>query len=182
MEDKKEIYQLISQYKDGNIDEIDFSDNYYILYVMNKEYWSNNLILKKRELICFNKLSEITVKLDSFSEEKLDQVKTYEVKQDLKGLILQVDRKLSLYYLLYQFIICGTLTVPEFCDKYYLIYDLNDNTATRFTPDELVALNKLSEVAGRYSQYEEDHKACPKAYTSDKEVNEFAIMAYNKLE
>ena len=131
--------------------------------------------------ICFNKLSEITVKLDSFSGEKLDYAQTYDTKQNLKELITQVDRELSLYYLLYQFI-SGTLAVPEFCDKYYLIYDLNDNSIWKFTPDELMVLNKLSEVAGRYSQYEEDHKAYPKAYTSDKDVNEFAIMAYNILE
>jgi|WetSurMetagenome_2_1015567.scaffolds.fasta_scaffold61137_1 hypothetical protein len=135
MKTKKEIYQLIYRYKDGNIDEIDFSDDYYILYVMDKGYWSNNLILKKRERICFDKISEITVKLDSFSEEKLDQAQTYEAKQDLKTLILQVDRELSVYNLLYQLIICKTLTVHEFCDKYYLIYDLNDNTVTGFTPD-----------------------------------------------
>jgi hypothetical protein len=57
----------------------------------------------------------------------------------------------------------------EFCDEFYLLYDLGGDDSYN---DKDGVLDLLSEVAGRYSEFEDDRVDHPNAYSSDEELIE----------
>jgi hypothetical protein len=87
--------------------------------------------------------------------------------------------KAILYWLIDE-LLSGKITASKFCDEFYLSYSLSVDHAT-LTLNEKEEFSSLDEVAGRFSEYEEDHRLDPKAFASIKELKERALGVKNKL-
>lgn len=61
------------------------------------------------------------------------------------------------------------ITTSKFCNEFYYCYciDLNHTTLTKI---ELYYFNELDQVCSRFSEYEEDHKLDPHAFSTEIEV------------
>ena len=69
-EQKKEIYELIHKLISGIIDETEFSDTFYFIFIYNSTYWENSEDLNRIELLLLNQLAVIAKELTSFTEAK----------------------------------------------------------------------------------------------------------------
>ena len=58
---------------------------------------------------------------------------------------------------------------PAFCNEFYYSYDLELDHST-LTPEEKKAFYELGEVAGRFSEFEEDHQNAPGAFFTKEEL------------
>ena len=89
-------------------------------------------------------------------------------KSDKKRLYWIIDKYLS-----------EKMTSEEFCEDFYESYDLEIDSS-KFSSIEEKAFDELSEIAGRYSDSEEDHKASGFFYT-EKELRDKVIETKKKL-
>ena len=69
-EQKKEIYELIHKLISGIIDETEFSDAYFFIFIYNHTNWKNSEDLNRIELLLLNQLAVIAKELTSFTEAK----------------------------------------------------------------------------------------------------------------
>ncbi|WP_312763983.1 hypothetical protein [Epilithonimonas sp.] len=87
--------------------------------------------------------------------------------------------KRRLYWLIDQYLL-GKINELIFCDEFYYSYDLEVDSNT-LTDIEKAAFTELSRVSSRFSQYEEDHKLDPKAFSTVEELRQKIIETKEKL-
>ncbi|RQO30394.1 magnesium and cobalt transport protein CorA [Taibaiella sp. KBW10] len=88
--------------------------------------------------------------------------------------------KRRLYWLIDQYL-SGKINEPVFCNEFYYSYDLEVNNDI-LTDMEKVAFAELSKVSSRFSQYEEDHKLNPSAFSTAEELRRKIIEVKGKLQ
>jgi hypothetical protein len=91
----------------------------------------------------------------------------------------QESDKRRIYWLLEQYL-QNRIDETTFCDEFYFSYDLGINKEVLNVLERQVFW-ELSHVASRFSQYEEDHKLDPHAFTTKEELKEKIIEIYEKL-
>ena len=79
-----------------------------------------------------------------------------------------MTKREQLYYLLEAFK-RGEYDIPTFCIAYDHVF-YPDIPYDELTHSELAVFEALGEVILRFSQYEDDFKACPKAFYTAREV------------
>jgi len=72
------------------------------------------------------------------------------------------------------------LSLEDFCDMYYVAYDLEFDEEDA-SEKEIEIFDELSEVAGRFSPFEDEIKRYPKTYYSADELKGAICKALNKL-
>lgn len=82
-------------------------------------------------------------------------------------------------YQLIEMYLSKTITASVFCDEFYYCYDLELDRST-LTELETQVFAELDKVSSRFSQYEEDHKLDPKAFTTEAELNQKILEVQNK--
>lgn len=87
--------------------------------------------------------------------------------------------KQRLYWLIDEYLL-GKIDEPTFCDEFYYSYDLEIKNGM-LNDVERGAFFELSEVAARFSQYEEDHKLDPHAFATANELRKKIIETKEKL-
>jgi hypothetical protein len=95
---------------------------------------------------------------------------------------MQLNDKSSLLYLyeLIEMFIGGRVSSSEFCDLFYECFDLGIDLSL-LSDVERSEFERISDVAGRFSEYEEDRKQFPKAYSDEDELQETVLSAASKL-
>lgn len=89
------------------------------------------------------------------------------------------DDKRRLYWIIEQYLL-GKIDESVFCDEFYYSYDLElDNYI--LTDIEREVFSELSKVSSRFSQYEEDHKLNPKAFSTIQELKQKILETKEKL-
>lgn len=88
--------------------------------------------------------------------------------------------KRRLYWLIDQYL-SGRIDEPIFCDEFYYSYDLEVDSNT-LTDIEKVVFAELSTVAGRFSEYEEDHLGLPNGFYTVEELKQKIIETKEKLQ
>ena len=167
-EQKKEIYELIHKLISGIIDETEFSDTFYFIFIYNSTYWENSEDLNRIELLLLNQLAVIAKELTSFTEAKhsIDEITI--LKEKLKNKGIEISKRLFIYYLLEQYFFNEVNTI-DFCNKFYDWYDLG-TYRDNIKPNEQKWFDELSTLTGRYSEFKEDHNIDSKAFTSGTEI------------
>lgn len=122
-EQKKEIYELIHKLISGIIDETEFSDAYFFIFIYNHTNWKNSEDLNRIELLLLNQLAVIAKELTSFTEAKHNIKEIAILKEKLKNKSIEISKKLFIYYLLEQYFFNEVSTI-DFCNKFYDWYDL----------------------------------------------------------
>lgn len=74
------------------------------------------------------------------------------------------------YWLLDQYL-THKINTTTFCDQFHYSYDREINRES-LTPLEIRAFDDLSAIAGRFSEFEEDHRGYPKAFSTEKELRQ----------
>ena len=87
--------------------------------------------------------------------------------------------KRRLYWLIDQYLL-GKIDEPFFCDEFYYSYDLEVDSNT-LSNTEKVVFAELSTVAGRFSEYEEDHLGLPNGFYTTEELKQKIIETKEKL-
>lgn len=87
--------------------------------------------------------------------------------------------KRRLYRLIDQYLL-GKIDEPTFCDEFYYSYDLEINNET-LTEVEQQVFAELSNVSGRFSQYEEDQKLDAHAFSTVPELKQKIIETKERL-
>lgn len=87
--------------------------------------------------------------------------------------------KRILYWLLNQYL-SGKITARIFCDEFYYCYDIEMDYST-LTAEEYEVFSELAKVAGRFSEYKEDHKLDSKAFYTTDELKLKVIEMNEKL-
>ena len=167
-EQKKEIYELIHKLISGIIDETEFSDAYFFIFIYNHTNWKNSEDLNRIELLLLNQLAVIAKELTSFTEAKHNIKEIAILKEKLKNKSIEISKKLFIYYLLEQYFFNEVSTI-DFCNKFYDWYDLGTYRGN-IKLNEQKWLDELSTLTGRYSEFKEDHDVDPKAFTSKTEI------------
>lgn len=167
-EQKKEIYELIHKLISGIIDETEFSDTFYFIFIYNSTYWENSEDLNRIELLLLNQLAVIAKELTSFTEAKHSIDEIIILKEKLKNKGIEISKRLFIYYLLEQYFFNEVNTI-DFCNKFYDWYDLG-TYRDNIKPNEQKWFDELSTLTGRYSEFKEDHNIDPKAFTSGTEI------------
>lgn len=93
--------------------------------------------------------------------------------------MFEKNDKKRVYWLIDQYL-SGKINAKVFCDEFYYSYDLEINSKS-LTELEHKAFSDLSTVAGRFSEFEEDHKNCPKAFFTEEELRQKVIETKNTL-
>lgn len=88
--------------------------------------------------------------------------------------------KRRLYWLIEQYL-SGRIDESIFCDEFYYSYDLEIDNNT-LTDIEKVVFAELSTVAGRFSEYEEDHLGLPNGFYTAEELKQKIIETKEKLD
>lgn len=167
-EQKKEIYELIHKLISGIIDETEFSDAYFFIFIYNHTNWKNSEDLNRIELLLLNQLAVIAKELTSFTEAKHNIKEIAILKEKLKNKSIEISKKLFIYYLLEQYFFNEVSTI-DFCNKFYDWYDLGTYRGY-IKLNEQKWLDELSTLTGRYSEFKEGHDVDPKAFTSETEI------------
>ncbi len=89
--DKRRIYQLISMYLSGQIDESTFCNQFYSTYDLELDYDT----LTEEEYKTFYELSEITARFSEFEDDIRKYPGVYRTKNELKQKIIETKNKLS---------------------------------------------------------------------------------------
>ena len=87
--------------------------------------------------------------------------------------------KRHIYYLIDMYL-SDKIEESTFCDEFYYSYDLELDRST-LTEEERKAFFELGEVAGRFSEFIEDHKKYPGVYYSKDELRKKVIETKNRL-
>ncbi|MCX6987334.1 MAG: magnesium and cobalt transport protein CorA [Chlamydiae bacterium] len=74
-------------------------------------------------------------------------------------------------YILVNFYLKGEINEVTFCDEFYKAYNLGE-VEERLEETEDSIFNPLSEVAGRFSEFESDHQKYPGVYYTKAELAE----------
>lgn len=90
-----------------------------------------------------------------------------------------MTKKQELYYLLKAFK-RGEYDISTFCDVFISIF-YPDVPVDELSSFELQMFNEMPEILVRFSPYEEDHRLCAKAFTTEEEVGVAIDIAYSKL-
>ena len=167
-EQKKEIYELIHKLISGIIDETEFSDAYFFIFIYNHTNWKNSEDLNRIELLLLNQLAVIAKELTSFTEAKHNIKEIAILKEKLKNKSIEISKKLFIYYLLEQYFFNEVSTI-DFCNKFYDWYDLGTYRGY-IKLNEQKWLDELSTLTGRYSEFKEGNDVDPKAFTSETEI------------
>ena len=167
-EQKKEIYELIHKLISGIIDQTEFSDAYFFIFIYNHTNWKNSEDLNRIELLLLNQLAVIAKELTSFTEAKHNIKEIAILKEKLKNKSIEISKKLFIYYLLEQYFFNEVSTI-DFCNKFYDWYDLGTYRGY-IKLNEQKWLDELSTLTGRYSEFKEGHDVDPKAFTSETEI------------
>jgi hypothetical protein len=95
---------------------------------------------------------------------------------------MQLNDKSSPLYLyeLIEMFIGGRVSPREFCDLFYECFDLGIDLSL-LSDVERREFERISDVAGRFSEYEEDRKQFPKAYSDEDELQETVLSAVSEL-
>ncbi|WP_300693090.1 hypothetical protein [uncultured Bacteroides sp.] len=115
---KDDLYELIHRLITREINEIDFSDEYYIAFIYNSNYWNSSEELRGSELLLFNQLAEVSNYLVSFAEVKLSSDETSILKEKLRNTAIQISKKMCIYNLLEQYL-HDKISTTDFCNKFY---------------------------------------------------------------
>ncbi|MBV4360611.1 colicin immunity domain-containing protein [Pinibacter aurantiacus] len=94
--------------------------------------------------------------------------------------MFEKNDKRRLYWLLDQYL-SGKINASIFCDEFYYSYDLELDYSS-LTELEHRLFSELSTVAGRFSEYEEDHLALPEGFYTKEELKQKIIETKEKLE
>ena len=167
-EQKKEIYELIHKLISGIIDETEFSDAYFFIFIYNHTNWKNSEDLNRIELLLLNQLAVIAKELTSFTEAKHNIKEIAILKEKSKNKSIEISKKSFIYYLLEQYFFNEVSTI-DFCNKFYDWYDLGTYRGY-IKLNEQKWLDELSTLTGRYSEFKEGHDVDPKAFTSETEI------------
>lgn len=165
---KDDIYELIHKLIEGETNENDFSDEYYIAYIYYSDYWNTSGNLNETELSLFNQLAETANSLVSFAEMKLSYNEVMILKERLKSKAIQISKKMFIPNLLEQYF-CDRISTINFCNKFYEWYDMGIYR-DEMDQNKRIWFDELSIIAGRYSEFSEDHKIAPKFYTTEAEI------------
>jgi hypothetical protein len=87
--------------------------------------------------------------------------------------------KKYLYTLLFLYL-KGQINEVGFCDEFYKIYNLGE-LEEKLELDEDFIFNQLSEVAGRFSEFESDHQKYPGVYYTKAELAAKILETKEKL-
>ena len=92
--DKRKLYQLISMYLSGFIDEISFCDDFYPLYNVSVDLDT----LKEEEYRAFSELNKIISRFSEFERDHKENPGVFYTKEDVKLKIQETRKKLSKYF------------------------------------------------------------------------------------
>lgn len=84
-------------------------------------------------------------------------------------------------YELIDLFLSGKIDAWNFCDEYHTCYGLTLDLDS-LTELEAKVFNELSQVSGRFSKFEEDHRSCPNAFSSEEELKKKVIETKEKLQ
>ena len=84
-----------------------------------------------------------------------------------------------LYYIMTEFV-SGNISPRVFCDEFYECFDIGIETSL-LSSTEIKEFERLSEVAGRFSEFEEDRAKYPNAYSDEVELKEVVVNIKSKL-
>jgi len=93
---------------------------------------------------------------------------TYE-KSDKRRIYWLIDKYLS-----------GDIDEPTFCDEFHCTYvlEIDRNSLTK---EECKVFQELGEIAGRFSEFEEDIKKYPGVYYTKEELKQKILETKKKL-
>ena len=92
--DKRRIYQLISMYLSGDINESTFSDEFYYSYDLELDHST----LNPKEKQAFLDLGEVAGRFSEFEEDINKHPGVYYTKEDLQKKIIETREKLNKYF------------------------------------------------------------------------------------
>lgn len=84
-----------------------------------------------------------------------------------------------LYYLMKE-LISQNITPRSFCDEFYECFDIGIDLSL-LNPKEQQEFEKLSNVAGRFSEFEEDRVKFPNAYCDENKLKSIVIEVMSSL-
>lgn len=145
-----------------------FQTNIILLILYYSDYWNTSGNLNKTELSLFNQLAETANSLVSFAEMKLSYNEVMILKERLKSKAIQISKKMFIPNLLEQYF-CDRISTINFCNKFYEWYDMGIYR-DEMDQNKRIWFDELSIIAGRYSEFSEDHKIAPKFYTTEAEI------------
>jgi hypothetical protein len=87
--------------------------------------------------------------------------------------------KRRIYYLINMYL-SEKVDETTFCNEFYYSYDLELDYRS-LTEEEHKAFSELGEVAGRFSEFGEDHKKLPGVYYTKKELRQKTLETKEKL-
>lgn len=85
-----------------------------------------------------------------------------------------------LYTLIKQFI-NRSISIEEFCNKYYIIYNL-ETDFDQLSKLENKLYDQMDEVVSRYSPYEDEREKYPNVYTNEFEIRRKASEIFHILD
>lgn len=83
-------------------------------------------------------------------------------------------------YQLIEMYLSGQIDEVSFCDEFYESYDLEVDHST-LTKEERKAFIELGVVAGRFSEFEEDHKKYPGTYYTKEKLKQQILKTKEDL-
>jgi hypothetical protein len=87
--------------------------------------------------------------------------------------------KRKIYHLIDAYL-SGDIDESTFCNEFHCSYDLELDYDT-LTEEECKAFSELGEVAGRFSEFEGDHKKYPGVYYTKSELRQKIMQTKEKL-
>lgn len=94
--------------------------------------------------------------------------------------MFEKNDKKRVYWLIDQYL-AGKIDAKTFCDEFYYSYDLEIKRSS-LTQLESIAFSDLSIVAGRFSEFEEDHINYPGTYFTEEDLKKKVIETREVLQ
>ena len=91
------------------------------------------------------------------------------------------EEKIKKLYNLIAMYLEGQINIGIFCDDFVSLYDIELNHDI-LTDEENKAFNELSKIAGKFSEFEKDHKEYPGIFYTEEDVKYKVIEIKNKLQ
>lgn len=153
---------LMDEIYKRQISSLKISGNLFFFYLKQYDLSSiTNVISYVDE--CRDEYLEGTMIFNKVREGLLLLLERYNVDKDM-----HVLRKTAMRNLLEEYS-CDKVNTIDFCNKIYEWYDIGDYKDGA-EPDEKEWLDELSTITGRYSEFSEDHKLDPKAFTTESDI------------
>lgn len=176
---------LMDEIYKRQISSLKISGNLFFFYLKQYDLSSiTNVIFVIDTLLVLTHEVEFTQKeltsiyyVDECRDEYLKGIMSFnKVREELMLLLersnvdkdMHVRQKTAIRNLLEEYS-CDKVNTIDFCNKIYEWYDICDYKDGA-EPNEKKWLDELSTITGRYSEFSEDHKLAPKAFTTESDI------------